>query len=68
MKVHFISIGPDKTLTHIDAEESGHPVQVVGVVSHAEHFGHDGVLSPLCPKLLHQLHQVTGGCLPDCVN
>lgn len=51
--------------THIDAEEGGHPVQVVGVVGHAQHLGYDGVLGPLGSKLLHQLHQVTGGCLAD---
>ena len=51
--------------THVDAEEGGHPVEVVGVVGHAQHLGDDGVLGPLCPKLLHQLHQVTGGRLAD---
>lgn len=53
---------------HVDAEESGHPVEVIGVVGHAQHFGHDGVLSPLGSKLLHQLHQVAGGCFTDGVD
>jgi len=52
-------------MTHVDAEEGGHPVEVVGVVGHAQHLGHDGVLGPLGAKLLHQLHQVTGGRLAD---
>lgn len=55
-------------LTHVDAEQSGHPVEVVGVVGHSQHFGHDGVLSPLSSKLLHKLHEVTGGCLTDGVD
>lgn len=55
-------------LTHIDAEESGHSVQVVGIVGHSQHLGDNGVLSPLRSKLLHQLHQVAGGSLPDSVH
>lgn len=43
-------------VTYIDAEQSGHPVEVIGVIGHAQHFGHNGVLSPFSPKLLHQLH------------
>lgn len=42
--------------TYIDAEKSGHPVQVVGINGHAKDFGHNGVLGPFCSKLLHQLH------------
>lgn len=55
-------------MTHVDAEQSGHPVQVVGVVGHAQHFGHDGVLGPHGSELLHQLHQVAGGRLADGVD
>lgn len=54
--------------SHIDAEQSGHPVQVVGVVGHAQHFGNDGVLGPDGSELLHQLHQVAGGGLADGVD
>lgn len=39
--------------THVNTEQCGHPVEVIGVVGHAQHFGHDGVLSPLSSKLLH---------------
>lgn len=54
--------------THVDAEQSGHPVQIVGVVGHAQDFGYDGVLRPLGSKPLHQLHQVAGGRLADGVH
>lgn len=50
-----------KPLAHIDAEKSGHPVEVIGVIGHAQNFGHDGVLSPLSSKLLHQFGQIVGG-------
>lgn len=53
--------------THIDAEERGHTMQVVGVVGHSQHFRYNRVLSPLCTKLLHQLCQVAGGCLSDSI-
>lgn len=43
-------------------------MEVVGVISHAQHLGHDGVLSPLGSELLYQLHQVTGGRLTDSVH
>lgn len=51
--------------THIDAEQRGHPVEVIGVIGHTKNFGYDGVLSPLCSKLLHKLHQVTSRRLTD---
>lgn len=51
--------------THVDAEERGHTMQVVGVIGHSQHFRYDSVLSPLCTKLLHQLRQVAGSCLSD---
>lgn len=53
---------------HVDAEQSGHPVEVIGVVGHSQHLGDDGVLSPLVPKLLHQFHQVAGGGFTDGVH
>lgn len=53
---------------HVDAEQRGHPVEVVGVVGHSQHLGDDGVLSPLWSKLLHQLHEVAGGGLADGVH
>lgn len=43
-------------------------MEVVRVISHAQDFGHNGVLRPLCTKLLHQLHQITCGCLPNGIN
>lgn len=53
---------------HVDAEQSGHPVEVIGVVGHSQHLGDDGVLSPLVSKLLHQFHEVAGGGLTDGVH
>jgi len=55
---HLATPGTDEMTIHtyIDAEKSGHPVQVVGINGHAKDFGHNGVLSPFCSKLLHQLH------------
>lgn len=55
-------------VTHIDAEQSSHPVEIIGVIGHTQHLGYDGVLSPLGSKLLHQLHKVTGGCLTDSIH
>lgn len=42
--------------THVDAEESSHPMKIIGVVCHSQHLGYNSVLSPLMSKLLHQLH------------
>lgn len=55
-------------VTHIDAEQSSHPVEIIGVIGHTQHLGYDGVLSPLGSKLLHQLHKVAGGCLTDSIH
>lgn len=54
-----------KFMTHINAEKGSHPVQVVWVIGHPQYFGYYGILCPLCPEFLHQLHQVTCGGLSD---
>ena len=51
--------------THIDTEECGHAVQVVGVPRHGQDLGDDSCVGPLLPELLHQLLQVAGGRLTD---
>lgn len=53
---------------HVDAEQRGHPVEVIGVVGHSQDFGDDGVLGPLGSELLNKLGEVTGGCFTDGVH
>ena len=50
---------------HIDTEECGHAVQVVGVPRHGQDLGDDSRMGPLLSEFLHQLLQVAGGCLAD---
>ena len=50
---------------HIDTEECGHAVQVVGVPRHGQDLGDNSRVGPLLPELLHQLLQVAGGRLAD---
>lgn len=50
---------------HIDTEECGHAVQVVGIPRHGQDLGDDCGMGPLLPELLHQLLQVAGGRLAD---
>lgn len=61
-------VGGPRAEAHIDAEERGHAVQVVGVGGHRQHLGHDGALRPFLPKALHQFAQVAGGRFPDGVH
>ena len=42
-----------KFSTHVNAEEAGHPVQVVLVPGHGDHLGDDRLLGPVGAELLN---------------
>ena len=50
---------------HVDAEETGHAMQVVLISRHRDNLGDDCLLGPISAKLLHQLLQIVGCCLPE---
>lgn len=54
--------------THIDAEETGHSMQIVGITRHVHNLWDDSLLGPLHSKLLYQLLQVQRGRLTNGVH